>query len=44
MSGAQEPGLFERIFRQVEKFKDNDVVAEGVVAEGEACLPDRSNC
>jgi len=39
MSGAQEPGLFEQIFQQVEKLKDNDVVAEG-----EACLPNGSNC
>jgi predicted DsbA family dithiol-disulfide isomerase len=38
ISGAQEPRLFERIFEQVEKFK------EDIAVQGEVCLPDGSNC
>jgi predicted DsbA family dithiol-disulfide isomerase len=38
ISGAQEPRLFERIFEQVEKLKEDTAI------QGEVCLPDGSNC
>lgn len=39
VGGAQDPRIFEQIFAQLEKHKKNDVQPEG-----DACLPDGSNC
>ena len=38
VEGAQEPRVFQQIFAQVEKFE------EKVSVDGDACLPDGSNC
>jgi predicted DsbA family dithiol-disulfide isomerase len=39
IGGAQEPRMFQQIFAQVEKYKK----VEGPL-DGDACLPDGSNC
>jgi aminoglycoside phosphotransferase len=39
VGGAQDPRIFEQIFAQLEKNRNTDVLLDG-----DACLPDGSNC